>query len=149
MIFLMIFFMISSMKILIFSMKILIFSIKILDFLYENSWWFSLWKFQFFIESVIKSKLSRLIPIFFKICVEPSQLDFFFDGQIVPKNLLFSFFGHFWVEPAQLGFLTFGFSRERLGGRGSTRKKWEKMWFLGDCPYGLWLIASCAQRLWG
>jgi hypothetical protein len=39
--------------------------------------------------------LSRLNPIFFKIGVEPAQIDFFSDGQIVPKNPLLSFLATF------------------------------------------------------
>jgi len=30
----------------------------------------------------------------------------------------------------------------------NSKKMWEK-WFLGNCPHGLWLAASGAQRLRG
>ena len=57
-----------------------------------------------------KFELSRLNSVFFKIL---SRLNskFFPTGRNCP-NILFCLFGHFWVEPVQLGFWTFGFSRE-------------------------------------
>jgi len=76
--------------------------------------------------------LSRLNPIFFKIGVEPAQIDFFFRWSDCAQKSVIVFFGHFWVEPGQLGFLTFGFSRDvKNPGAEQMKKNVKKSSFWG------------------
>jgi len=66
-----------------------------------------------------KTELSRLNQIFFEK-FELSRLNSFFSKKSSQSNFVLkleivckSVFCHFWVDPAQLGFLTFGFSLDR------------------------------------
>jgi len=87
------------------------------------------------------------LDIFPKIRVEPAQIEIYSRPAGRPEivqNLFLAFFCHFWVDPAQLGFSTFGFSRDR--GPAEPKKLWKKVVFGG---LSVWTLADCDWRLRG
>jgi len=82
--------------------------------------------------------------VFSKIRAEPAQPDFLTRAKIVPTSLFSVFFklGLSRLNPQR----KLGLAWTRLV---QLKKKWKKVGFFLNCPYGLWLTVSGARWLRG